>query len=750
MVLDLGISSPGRVLRAATFGNGVYERELPALNVFDYRALSLNSPADGKVILLGSTISSISASFNDVGAQLPPDSFNVKYRILNGATEVYSSTKTISSLGLKETRQVTFTGSFTPPDSGVYTLEAINLAADQNTHNDTTYGTLTIIHQPSITYTNVIKEACTYTEITGATVANNGDDVQTTIGLPFTFQFDNYPYDSVQVSTNGWLEFGTGTEGSVRGISNPGQIGPYGANPNGTLFSTAHPTKALGVWWEDMVVDGSASLTYKTLNSAPNRIFVVQWKNVLAYYDNTTTTTRINFQIRLNETSNTVDFSYGPVAAGTMSSGGDVGAMIGIKDHIGGDYHFYDFILGGTGAASDGITNLSPLSNWPGPDSCYHFGPPSSPTSVSIQVSRRWNLVSVPLLRTDYSVTSIFPTAVSGTTYLYNGGYVQRDSMIPGKGYWTKFPGALSQSISGTPLDTVGIPVTAGWNLIGTVDHDIPAPSGGIVTSNFYGYSDGYKIADTLKKGHGYWVKTSGSGSIDLGPGALPRTSATVGGYSDIVISDNLGNNQTLYLAEDKDGKIDLARFEMPPSGPAAAFDARFASQRILEAYPTSIKNSISYPVVVSNAQYPIRISIDVNNGNQKHFTIDEVQSGKIVASHVLSGSQSVFISEKNGSSLVLTISEGSPIPTAYALRQNYPNPFNPTTTISFDLPENVFVNLKIYDITGREVKSLIEGRYEAGRYSVNVDFSNYASGIYFYRLTAGKYSDLKKMVLVK
>ncbi len=89
-------------------------------------------------------------------------------------------------------------------------------------------------------------------------------------------------------------------------------------------------------------------------------------------------------------------------------------------------------------------------------------------------------------------------------------------------------------------------------------------------------------------------------------------------------------------------------------------------------------------------------------------------------------------------------------IPAKFSLSQNYPNPFNPSTTIRFDLPKDAFAELIVYDIAGREVAKLINEKYEAGYYEIEFDASSLASGIYFYKLTAGKNSDIKRMVLVK
>ena len=91
-----------------------------------------------------------------------------------------------------------------------------------------------------------------------------------------------------------------------------------------------------------------------------------------------------------------------------------------------------------------------------------------------------------------------------------------------------------------------------------------------------------------------------------------------------------------------------------------------------------------------------------------------------------------------------------SVLPEKYALYQNYPNPFNPSTTIAFDLPESGAVKLTVYDVLGREVKTLLNGRRSAGRYEVRFDASDLASGVYLYRLEAGRHFLTRRMLLVK
>jgi hypothetical protein len=92
----------------------------------------------------------------------------------------------------------------------------------------------------------------------------------------------------------------------------------------------------------------------------------------------------------------------------------------------------------------------------------------------------------------------------------------------------------------------------------------------------------------------------------------------------------------------------------------------------------------------------------------------------------------------------------GNEVPSKFALEQNYPNPFNPTTNINFSIPKAGNVKLAVYDILGNEVEVLLNGFQNPGNYTANFDFSKLASGTYLYRLTAGDFTDTKKMVLVK
>jgi hypothetical protein len=89
-------------------------------------------------------------------------------------------------------------------------------------------------------------------------------------------------------------------------------------------------------------------------------------------------------------------------------------------------------------------------------------------------------------------------------------------------------------------------------------------------------------------------------------------------------------------------------------------------------------------------------------------------------------------------------------LPKEFNMYQNYPNPFNPATSIKYDVPNNSFVSIKIYDVTGKQITELVNGEQAAGVYEATFDASHLASGVYFYKMEAGKFSKVMKMVLIR
>ncbi len=111
-------------------------------------------------------------------------------------------------------------------------------------------------------------------------------------------------------------------------------------------------------------------------------------------------------------------------------------------------------------------------------------------------------------------------------------------------------------------------------------------------------------------------------------------------------------------------------------------------------------------------------------------------------------GADTVVVSG-NGTTTGIDKAENG-LPKVFALDQNYPNPFNPATTITFSVGTHSYTSLRVFDALGREVATLISQEKSAGIYQVTFDASKLPSGVYFYRLTAGDFTQVKKMLLVK
>ncbi|MBK9099126.1 MAG: T9SS type A sorting domain-containing protein [bacterium] len=121
------------------------------------------------------------------------------------------------------------------------------------------------------------------------------------------------------------------------------------------------------------------------------------------------------------------------------------------------------------------------------------------------------------------------------------------------------------------------------------------------------------------------------------------------------------------------------------------------------------------------------------------------------VAIYAFAGANSLGVYFDNSSWTPSDVSEiPSNIPTEYLLEQNYPNPFNPSTTIKFRIPEGSYVSLKVYNVLGKEIATLVSEEMNAGTYEVNFDASNLSSGVYFYKIESGNFVKTNKMILMK
>lgn len=144
--------------------------------------------------------------------------------------------------------------------------------------------------------------------------------------------------------------------------------------------------------------------------------------------------------------------------------------------------------------------------------------------------------------------------------------------------------------------------------------------------------------------------------------------------------------------------------------------------------------------------------NLDLHFGLGNAVVVDSIRiewlSGDIDSFYNVSTNQILTIVENQG--IIGIQQNGNEVPEGFNLYQNYPNPFNPVTKIKFELPESAHVSLVIYDVSGRMVSTIVNSRLNAGKYEASWNAENFSSGIYFYKFSAGSFSETMKMVLVK
>ena len=401
---------------------------------------------------------------------------------------------------------------------------------------------------------------------------------------------------------------------------------------------------------------------------------------------------------------------------------------------------------------ASGITSFS---RWTASD-IYH---PIGSMAHQLIVNSSWNMVSIPYTFVNYNKTALFPTAISDA-FAFEGTYVSKDVLMNMIGYWLKFAAKETIYVNGSDRFNDSVSVTVGWNMIGSVSVPIQKLSiisdpPGIVTSDYFGYDGSYLSQDTIMPFKGYWVKTNDAGKLYLNgatriaKGAV-TTSDIVRQFNTITITDAKGNHQTLYFGKTSNEKVIASMFEVPPKGPEEMFDVRFGSQQFAEIIPTNLSTKQSHQISIQAPVYPLTIAW--------HIVDDASLSYALQFNHEkntsLSGDGKLVVPTPV-KTMNLEINGTGPIPTEFSLGNNYPNPFNPTTKFVVGVPSAATVEIVVYDILGRKIRTLFNKEMSAGYKTVewngltddNVPAS---SGIYFVRMISEKFNAVQKIMMMK
>ncbi|MFN0157304.1 MAG: T9SS type A sorting domain-containing protein [Bacteroidota bacterium] len=192
----------------------------------------------------------------------------------------------------------------------------------------------------------------------------------------------------------------------------------------------------------------------------------------------------------------------------------------------------------------------------------------------------------------------------------------------------------------------------------------------------------------------------------------------------------------------------------MPPPFPEADFDVRWGSGDFEIAVEPN-GEPIELPIDLNEVSFPITLEWELDPENELEYALIPPEgNGPNKAPTQMSARGQATVSART-SRIQLVANKGgnsqtNQVPTEFGLHQNFPNPFNPSTTISFSLPHNTNGQLKIFNTLGQEIATLIDGMQSAGYKSVTFDAGTLASGVYLYKLTAGEFSSIKKMVVMK
>ena len=388
------------------------------------------------------------------------------------------------------------------------------------------------------------------------------------------------------------------------------------------------------------------------------------------------------------------------------------------------------------------------------------FSKDSLSIAYDIPLEKEWNLISVPFKGVKTRPKQIFRSLIrrglleyisSPKGYFKPGDpYSTLNAISSKEGYYIKLNGPLNKIFfRGKRTDDKIISLSTGWNMIAYYpDYELAVDKAfeSLIASNTLqyvtGFVNGARVYDpnapgsstlsSLKPTKGYWVKVKNAVTNFTFPAQTQGDAVGKIVATHSVRHPEVKPNPSFMFIKGKiNGRYNVGDW------------VKVLSEDNLVVGAAEI---IEGGYLRNSAVYGDDVTTEEIDGLKSAEKVSFVYDGDTLASHVQFNPMSFHD---------VSLDYDTFLPTTFALYQNHPNPFNPITTIRYDLPEEVHVSITIYDITGREVKRLINQSAPAGRYSVNWNGTNQwgkqiASGLYFYRMETPGFQSVKKLIFLK
>ncbi|MDZ7269953.1 MAG: S8 family serine peptidase [candidate division KSB1 bacterium] len=406
--------------------------------------------------------------------------------------------------------------------------------------------------------------------------------------------------------------------------------------------------------------------------------------------------------------------------------------------------------------------------------------------TVTLNKPKGWSLTSLPVESIEPSLRGLFPKAQAAFKFVPGEGYQAIDQLEPATGFWLSLSEGSSATVTGLPVAEAGYQLAKGWNLIGGL-YDQAArpqtkPANAIQAMFRFIPQTGYVATTEVLPGEAVWVSCAQPCSLWLSQAinaaappaiagelaweatitATGQESGAAVNVSSVVIGAGTSGTGTLPAPPTAPQfTTNLQLWELNFTGGPFAKDTRAIntpeSKWVLEVDPhgnvpppTPRSTTVSWDAGRLGAgTWELRDGFDGTGALR-------IADMKSTTSFVVTGTSAQYFTIIYKP--VLTgVQEGqdeTPLPDRFALHQNYPNPFNPETAIRYDLPQASEVSIRLYNVTGQLVRTLVSGRFPAGVHVVRWDGRNdhgqrVGAGVYFYSLKTAAFQQRRKMVLL-